>query len=192
MQSFLAPSFYIDWQHPLVRAKAADLTAGLTRVEDKAKSCFEFVRDEIKHSWDYQLNPVTCRASDVLIHGTGFCYAKGHLLAALLRANDIPAGLCYQRLTITDERPPFCLHGLNAVLLPDYGWYRIDARGNKPGVAAEFCPPEEKLAFHYLADGEGMFSEIWAEPMELVVRSLENAKTFQELADNLPDLPLPK
>jgi transglutaminase-like putative cysteine protease len=36
---------------------------------------------------------------------------------------------------------------LNALYLPDYGWYRVDARGNKPGVAAEFCPPTEKLAF---------------------------------------------
>ena len=191
MQSFLESSFYIDWQHRLVSAKAAELTAGLTRVEDKAKACYEFVRDEIKHSWDYQLNPVTCRASDVLMHGTGFCYAKSHLLAALLRANDIPAGLCYQRLTITDERPPFCLHGLNAVLLPDYGWYRIDARGNKPGVTAEFCPPQEKLAFHHLVEGEGMFPQIWAEPMEQVVNAMEAAKTFSELADNLPDLPLP-
>jgi transglutaminase-like putative cysteine protease len=191
MQSFLEPSFYIDWQYPLVRAKAAELTAGLTRVEDKAKACFEFVRDEIKHSWDYQLNPVTCRASDVLMHGTGFCYAKSHLLAALLRANQIPAGLCYQRLTITDERPPFCLHGLNAVLLPEYGWYRIDARGNKPGVAAEFCPPQEKLAFHHVVEGEGLFPQIWAEPMELVVEAMESANTYLELAENLPDLPLP-
>lgn len=190
--NYLSSSSYIDWQHPLVRTKAADLTAGLTRVEDKVKACFEFVRDEIKHSWDYQLNPVTCRASDVLMYGTGFCYAKSHLLAALLRANQIPAGLCYQRLTIANDRPPFCLHGLNAVFLPDYGWYRIDARGNKPGVAAEFSPPQEKLAFHYLVEGEGIFPEIWAEPMELVVHSLESAKTFQEVADNLPDLALPE
>lgn len=26
-------------------------------------------------------NPVTCRASEVLVHGTGYCYAKSHLLA---------------------------------------------------------------------------------------------------------------
>jgi len=38
------------------------------------------------------MNPVTCKASDVLIYGTGYCYAKSHLLAALLRANAIPAG----------------------------------------------------------------------------------------------------
>ena len=114
--------------------------------QETVQNCFQFVRDDIKHSWDHKLNPITYKASDVLHHGTGFCYAKSHLLAALLRANNIPAGLCYQRLTITDA-PTFCLHGLNAVYLEPFGWYRIDARGNKPGVTAEFCPPIEKLAF---------------------------------------------
>lgn len=56
-----------------------------------AKACFEWVRDEIHHSYDYQMSPVTCRASDVLQHKTGYCYyAKSHLLVALLRANEIP------------------------------------------------------------------------------------------------------
>lgn len=192
MQEYLASSRYIDWQHPAITQKAQGLTAGLASVEDKVKKCFEFVRDDIKHSWDYQLNPVTCKASDTLIHGTGFCYAKSHLLAALLRANHIPVGLCYQRLTIADDRPPFCLHGLNAVFLPEYGWYRLDARGNKPGVSAQFCPPYEKLAFHYVMQGEGMFPQIWSEPMDVVVSCLESANTFQSVADNLPDMPLPQ
>jgi len=67
----------------------------------------------------------------VLKYKTGYCYAKSHLLAALLRANNIPAGLCYQRLTIENDMLPYCLPALNAVYLPKYGWYRIDARGNK-------------------------------------------------------------
>ena len=71
---------------------------------------------------------MTCSASQVLLHGTGFCYAKGHLLAALLRANAIPVGSCYQRLRIDGTGPPFCLHGFNSVHLPAIGWYRIDAR----------------------------------------------------------------
>nr|WP_320193052.1 transglutaminase family protein [uncultured Desulfobacter sp.] len=67
----------------------------------------------------------------VLKYKTGYCYAKSHLLAALLRACNIPAGLCYQRLTIANNKAPFCLHGLNAVYLQRHGWYRIDSRGNK-------------------------------------------------------------
>jgi len=75
------------------------------------------------------MNPVTLKASEVLENKTGFCYAKSHLLAAFLRANRIPSGLCYQRLSVYENGPPFCLHGLNAVFLPGIGWYRIDARG---------------------------------------------------------------
>ena len=186
---YLAASQYIDWQQPDVLAKALSLSEGLNSDEAIAQACFEFVRDEIKHSWDYQMNPVTSKASDVLKHGTGYCYAKSHLLAALLRANKIPAGLCYQRLTISDV-PPFCLHGLNAVYLQNHGWYRIDARGNKEGTNAEFSPPIEQLAFPILSEGEADLPEIWFEPLAVVVGALTQYSDFLEVANNLPDIAL--
>lgn len=188
MQKYLLTSQYIDFDHPLVADKAAELAYGITSELDLVKICFEFVRDNIKHSWDYRMNPVTCKASDVLIHGTGYCYAKSHLLAALLRANGVPAGLCYQRLTVDAVGPPYCLHGLNAVYLKQHGWYRMDARGNKPGVAAEFCPPTEKLAFPIVDDLERDFPEIWPEPLPLVVKALTRNQTVEQVFDNLPDI----
>jgi len=187
MNKYLESSEYIDWKNPKVLSLAKALAGELSGAADIAKKCFEFVRDEIKHSWDYQLDPVTCNASDVLSNGTGYCYAKSHLLAALLRANGIPAGLCYQRLTITNV-PPFCLHGLNAVYLEDFGWYRIDARGNKEGVTAEFSPPVERLAFPIVTPGEADFPEIWSKPLPVVVDVLKRSKSYQEVADNLPDI----
>ena len=189
MREYLQSTEYIDWESPSVVAQANALAKGLLEPKAIAQQCFEFVRDEIKHSWDYQLNPVTCKASDVLKYGTGYCYAKSHLLAALLRANTIPAGLCYQRLTITDV-PPFCLHGLNAVYLEDIGWYRVDARGNKKEVMAEFCPPTEKLAFPIVSKGEADLPEIWAEPLPVVTQRLEQSKTFEDVAAHLPDIEL--
>lgn len=188
MKAYLESSNYIDWKHPLIIAKAAELSEACLSEESIAKQCFEFVRDAIKHSWDYRLNPVTCKASDVLIKGTGYCYAKSHLLAALLRANAIPAGLCYQRLTIGTDGPSHCLHGLNAVYLKQYGWYRVDARGNKPDVAAEFCPPVEKLAFPIVDTLERDFQEIWAEPLPVVIKALTENKTVEQVFDNLPDI----
>ncbi len=188
-KQYLASTQYIDWHQPAVSAQAKILAQGATSTHAVIQNCFEFVRDDIKHSWDYQLNPVTCKASDVLKHGTGYCYAKSHLLAALLRANHIPAGLCYQRLTITDQ-PPFCLHGLNAVYLEETGWYRLDARGNKTGIYAEFSPPVERLAFSILTTGEADLPEIWAEPLSQVIGALEQYSDYQALADNLPDIEL--
>ncbi|MBL4622149.1 MAG: transglutaminase family protein [Immundisolibacteraceae bacterium] len=120
MDKYLASTEFIDWQTGTVSSQAAALADGLASTEQVARHCFEFVRDQIKQSSDYRLNPVTCKASDVLEHRTGFCYAKSYLLAALGRANGIPAGLCYQRLTISD-RPPFSLYGLNAVNLSWHG-----------------------------------------------------------------------
>lgn len=134
------------------------------------------------------MNPVTCRASDVLLHGTGYCYAKSHLLAALLRANGIPSGLCYQRLSVSSNGPPYCLHGLNAVWLKQHGWYRIDARGNKPGIDARFSPPPEKLVFPISDHDEEDFPEIWAEPLMAVTRALTIHETVEQVAPNLPDI----
>jgi len=190
MKAYFDSSEYIDWKHPLVATMAGALAEDCLSDEAIAKRCFKFVRDAIKHSWDYRMNPVTCKASEVLIHGTGYCYAKSHLLAALLRANAMPAGLCYQRLMVETEDPPYCLHGLNAVYLKQYGWYRIDARGNKPGVAAEFCPPTEKLAFPIIDALERDFKEIWTEPLPLplVMNALTQNKTVEQVFENLPDI----
>lgn len=189
MKKYLESTEYIDWANSDVLNQAKFLSLDLTTPEEVVRACFEFVRDEIKHSWDYKLNHVTYKASDVLKYGTGFCYAKSHLLAALLRANNIPAGLCYQRLTATDV-PPFILHGLNAVYLDQFGWYRIDARGNKEGVTADFCPPVEKLAFPIVTEGEADLPEIWAEPLPIVADTLRLHKTIQCVSDNLPDVEL--
>jgi transglutaminase-like putative cysteine protease len=186
--SFHAATNIIDWREPAILKLAALLAANSTDLYVVAKRCFEWVRDEIKHSSDYQLNPVTCKASEVLVAGTGYCYAKSHLLAALLRANGIPAGLCYQRLSIDGVGPPYCLHGLNAVQLPGIGWYRIDARGNRADVHAEFTPPLERLAFPIQFAGEKNLPEIYVEPLPEVVQALCSHKTWDAVLANLPDV----
>ncbi|AIY43962.1 Phosphonate ABC transporter phosphate-binding periplasmic component [Collimonas arenae] len=187
---YLAFSTYIDGDHPAVASKAVALASGCATEEEIVKACFEFVRDAIKHSGDFKLNPVTCSASDTLIHGTGYCYAKSHLLAALLRCNGIPTGLCYQRLSVGMEGPSFCLHGLNAVYLKNHGWYRIDARGNKSGVDAQCTPPLERLAFPVLAEQERDLPEIWPEPLPQVVHALLAYSSVLEVAEHLPDIEL--
>jgi len=192
MKNYLSASRYIDWESASIKSLAESLSSSDGSDEITAKKCFEWVRDNIKHSSDYKMNPVTCKASDVLVHKTGYCYAKSHLLAALLRANGLPAGLCYQRLSVGDEGAPYCLHGLNAVYLKNHGWYRIDARGNKAGVDAQFTPPQEQLAFTLNDSCEADLSEIWAEPLPVVVEVLETYQTYDEVYNNLPDVELIK
>ena len=131
---------------------------------------------------------MTCAASEALRHRTGYCYAKSHLLAALLRACGIPAALCYQRLRLDGPATPFCLHGLNAVWLEPFGWLRIDARGNKPGVDARFAPPHEHLAFPLLHPGESDLPGFYPRPLPAVTHALRTAKGWDRLLTNLPDI----
>ena len=71
MKKYLAATEIIDWQHPTILELATQLSFNKENQEDIAKTCFEWVRDNIKHSSDYQMNPVTCRASEVLKYQTG-------------------------------------------------------------------------------------------------------------------------
>jgi transglutaminase-like putative cysteine protease len=188
LNEYLKASDVIDWQHPAILELAQQLAQGYETREAIAKACFEWVRDKIHHSVDYRMNPVTWRASQVLQHKTGYCYAKSHLLAALLRANGIPAGFCYQRLSIDDQGAPYSLHGLNAVYLPETGWYRIDARGNRAGVDAQFTPPHEKLAFKIQLPEEADFPAILPDPLPAVVEALQAQKTWDSMLCHLPDV----
>ena len=188
MEQFLRPTPVLDSNHPEVVTLARTLAQGSDDVAEIARRSFEWVRDEIRHSGDFDLAAVTCSASDVLRERSGFCYAKSHLLAALLRANSIPAGLCYQRLSIDDEGTAFCLHGLNAVHLPDVGWYRVDPRGNRDSIDAQFDPPFERLAFQPSSPGEYDMRGILADPLPVVIEALKAHTDARRLACALPDL----
>ena len=190
MEDYLQASDIIDWQNPTILKLAEKIASEHSTQWAIAKASFEWVRDEIHHSVDYQMNPVTCRASDVLKYKTGYCFAKSHLLAALLRANHIPAGFCYQRLSIDDQGAPYSLHGLNAVYLSEEGWYRIDPRGNREGINAQFTPPQEQLAYQVRLPEEADFKGVLAEPLAVVIETLQTYPLWDEVLAHLPDISL--
>jgi transglutaminase-like putative cysteine protease len=183
-RAWLAASTVIDFGDRQVRQQAQALAQGAAERVEVAQRCFLFVRDAIAHSFDIGRGPVTCSASEVLRHGHGICYAQSHLLAALLRANGIPAGFDYQRLA--DDEGGFCLHGFTTLHLPQYGWYRVDARGNTNGIDARFCPPQERLAFTTASRGEVDYGLNLAEPLPCVVRALQCASDIDALRRSLP------
>ena len=191
MNPFLESTDIVDWKHPDVSARARFLAEGAVDQAEVARRCFEWVRDHVQHSRDYGLQAVTCSASEVLAVGSGYCFAKSHLLAALLRANGIPAAFCYQRLSLDDKGAPFCLHGLNAVFLPVFGWYRVDPRGNRAGIDAQFQPPRERLAYLLRIRGEADLPGLLPAPLPEVVRVLQRYDTADEVWENLPDIEVP-
>jgi transglutaminase-like putative cysteine protease len=181
---FLRATDVIDHDHRLVQDRAR-LLAAPTPIET-ARRTFEWVRDSIRHTGDHRLDPVTCSASEVLATGTGYSYAKAHLLVALCRANGVPAALAYQRVRSRDR---FTLHGLAAVRLPEVGWYRCDPRGEKPGVHAGFAPPVEQLAFANGPEAVPVFG-LFPDPLPEVLAALRTHRTRAEIEGRFPDLGL--
>ncbi|MFC9909844.1 transglutaminase domain-containing protein [Streptomyces sp. NPDC127197] len=185
LSAYLAVDEVIDHDHPRVREAAARLAAAASDSYDYARMAFEFVRDAIPHSQDFGDPRVTWRASDVLEQGTGICYAKAHALAALLRAEDIPTALCYQRLA-HDDGDGHVVHGLVAVRF-NGAWHRQDPRGNKAGVDARFSLGGERLAF----TPDAKFSELdypvlYAKPHPVVLGALRAAPDRPYLWKTLP------
>lgn len=186
LEPYLVDSHVIDWKHAAIFAKARELKA-LTRDElALVKVSFNYVRDEVSHIDDAAVPQITSRASEVLAAQTGYCYAKSHLLAALLRANGVAAGFSYQRLSLGNGQ--FCLHGLNSVYLTDFGWHKIDARGNSnKTIATYFKPPATSFAFTTDSDGEQDSTIIYAAPLAVVLDALASATSVQQMNQNLPD-----
>lgn len=163
-----------------------------SKVEDELayiKAAYEFVRDNIVHSADAGEELITCSASEVLKAGHGICFAKSHLLAALLRAQEIPAGFCYQKLILDDETAPVLIyHGLIGVYIKELNkWVRLDARGNKEGVDARFSIEKEQLAFPIRPElGEVDDYTVYPNPDEKVLDRLQKYETRPQLWKDLP------
>ncbi|WLW57144.1 transglutaminase-like domain-containing protein [Streptomyces sp. YU58] len=178
LSAYLAADEVIDHHHPVVRETAARLADGVADSYEYARVAFEFVRDTIPHSQDSGDPRVTWRASDVLEQGTGICYAKAHALTALLRAEDIPTALCYQKFDV--------VHGLVAVRF-NGAWHRQDPRGNKPGVDARFSLEGERLAFTPdPASNEMDYPVLYAAPHPAVLDVLRAAPDRPHLWKTLP------
>ena len=188
---YLEDTIVVDWQTPSVLEQARALVAGCDSELARVEALFGFVRDEIGHSLDAPpaSGAVTCSASQVLRERSGLCYAKSHLLAALLRSRGIPAGFCYQRLRAAPPGRGFVLHGFVAAWLDELGrWVALDPRGDTEAIHTVVDVERPSLAF--AADpeaGELVFPTIFARSAKRVVERLEHAKSLAQLANHLPD-----
>jgi len=188
---YLRADEHIDLHHASIQQKTGELLASLTDERGRIRTLFEYVRDGILHSRDVNSKRVTVCASEVLEHKEGICISKSLLLAAMLRCAGIPAGLCYQRLTVGDTPDTgYIIHGLNAVFLSDEKrWIRLDARGNKEGVDAQFSVDEERIAFPIEAEhGEKDFPTIHSRPPRSVMDHLKSIRDPWEYSFDIQEL----
>jgi transglutaminase-like putative cysteine protease len=189
LDDYLQCTPIIDWRTPAIIAQAQAIIRGLAHDTEQARALFEWVRDAIPHSCDIATDVVTCTASEVLQQHTGLCYAKSHLLAAMLRCAGIPAGFCYQVFRRQAPYHGLALHGLNGLYLASVRrWVRVDARGNTGTIDAQFSLTEEKLAFPVdPQQGEYLYETIYTDPVPAVVTVLQSYTSLQALWPYLPE-----
>lgn len=179
----------ITFKGDIIQKKIREIESVARTPMDKAKLVFEICRDEIGHSFDSNSKTVTINADDTLEKKEGICFAKAHLLTTLLRGMNIPSGFCYQRVLRKGTiESGYALHGLNAVYLDETGWFRLDPRGNKPGVDAQFSLETEKLAYPIRKElDEVDYPDIYTEPLQSVLDAMNSSADCQELFYKRPE-----
>ena len=189
LKEYLKSDDVIDYNNDIIANLADSLFKKADSEIEFIKAAYEYVRDKISHSADINEDIITCSASEVLKAGHGICFAKSHLLAALLRSKAVPAGFCYQKLILDDETAPVLVyHGLCGVYIKELQkWIRLDARGNKEGVNAQFSLDEEQLAFPVRGEkGEEDCFMVYPDPDKKILEKLRRNKTRTELFNDLP------
>lgn len=189
IDEYLQDDDIIDYKSEAIKLLSDMLFQKANSELEYIKIAYEYVRDNISHSADINEDTITCTASEVLSAGHGICFAKAHLLAALLRCKGIPAGFCYQKLILDDDTAPVLIyHGLNGVYMKELEkWVRLDARGNKEGVNAQFSIDTEQLAFPIRPEkGEADSFVVYPKPDVKVIEKLKENETRTALWNNLP------
>lgn len=179
----------IAFDSPLVQHTIKQIESVTETKKERAKMAFEIARDQIAHAFDTGDQLITVTAEETLENKVGICFAKAHLLATLLRGMGIPAGFCYQRVMRKGTpESGFALHGLNALFLEDVGWFRVDPRGNKPGVDAQFSTETEQLAYPIRTEqGEVDYPKVYTQPLDSVITAMHESEDCGALFYNRPE-----
>ncbi|GGC76595.1 transglutaminase-like domain-containing protein [Chelatococcus reniformis] len=95
---YLAPSEYVDSNHPLVLRTARALAGGAMDTAEILRRIFYRVRD-IRYDAPEFDRLDSFKASDLLAEGRGYCVPKAAAFAALARAAGVPARLGFADVT---------------------------------------------------------------------------------------------
>ncbi len=193
---YLAPTAFIDSDHPAVVAYAEKAAAGAADEIERAVRLYYAVRDDILYDPYVPLtDPEQYRASSVLAAGRGYCVSKAVLLTAVARAVGLPARLgfadvrnhlCTPRLRELMGTDVFVYHGIcelhldgrwvkatpafNLALCEKFGVLPLEFDGREDSI---FHPFDRKGRRHmeYIRD-RGSFADV---PFEEIVAELRTA-----------------
>ncbi len=157
----LGPDEYINFDHPVVAEFAARHGAMIEDDKKRAIALYYAVRDEIRYNpYSVDLRPDGMRASGTIESGEGFCITKGVVLAAVLRANGIPARLGFadvknhlasQRLLDQMGNDLFVYHGYTDVFVGGK-WVKAT-----PAFNLSLCEKFGVLPLEFDAEADSIF-----------------------------------
>lgn len=162
----LKPTFFLDYEQPLIKEKVKELIEGIPEDDDigKAVKLFYFVRDQIRYSvrnTRESYNKENWKSSLTLKTGFAFCIPKSILLASLARAVGIPSRLHYVDIVnhMTSERLKkdmgsniFIFHGFVELFL-DGHWVEANCAFDK-----ELCLRKNFPAVNFDGKRDGLFA----------------------------------
>lgn len=133
LTEYLEATYFIDCDTPSIKVYAAAQCHGKQSELDRAVALYYAVRDDIRYDpYSMQDEREGLRASSVLKKKAGFCVPKAILLAAVLRAQGIPARpgfadvrnhLSTQRLSALMDTDLFVYHGYVEIFL-NHRWVK--------------------------------------------------------------------
>jgi transglutaminase-like putative cysteine protease len=96
MKEYLQPTEFLDFERASVREYAEKNISGAIDDKEKAIALYTAVRDRFQYNpYIVDLRREGLRASDLLTRDRGYCVEKAVLLAAALRAVDVPSRLSF-------------------------------------------------------------------------------------------------
>jgi transglutaminase-like putative cysteine protease len=137
--AWLAPTWFIDSEHPRVVDFAREAVGDRYEETDRAVALFHAVRDGFRYDpYSSDRQPESYRASNVVQSTSNWCIPKSVLLAAAARSQGIPARLGFadvrnhlssEKLTEQMGTDLFIWHGYAELLLGDR-WFKVSSAFN--------------------------------------------------------------
>lgn len=166
-KKFLNPTPVIESDHPQIKMQAQKLTSSRKSEQEKIKSIFYFIRDEIKYIFGVPPGESALKASTILQAKKGFCIQKAILFCSLARSCAIPCGIHFYDIidhALSDymsdilKTKKLIRHGIPAVNF-NSTWIQYDATLDSKLVKrkklrpVEFSPDKDCLMHSTTLDG---------------------------------------
>lgn len=160
--ALLAPSYFIDSDHPAVVEFAMRAIDGAESSRERAVRLYYAVRDQIRYNpYAADMSREAMKASTVAQRGESFCVPKSILLAACARAVGIPSRLGFAdvRNHLTSNRLKASMRGNDLFVFHGQTLMYVDGRWSKstPAFNLSLCQKINILPLEYDGQTDSVF-----------------------------------